>query len=79
MPSVDDINSVFVLIRKILEGRDKRLLATELETVIKRYPYADSVVLACTELPLLVPYLKTDLPLYDTLQILAQTIYEKSK
>ncbi len=79
IPSKNDRDKVFVIIRNVLGGANKKLLAKELDSIIRKYDVADSVLFACTELPLLLDYISVDIPKYDTLQILAEALYYSSK
>lgn len=76
VPCEKDIGSIFEIIKYVLAGQDKFLLGQDLNMIIDKYQKADSVILACTELPLIAPYMGTELPIYDTLEILAEAVFD---
>lgn len=79
VPSATDRKMLFTIIRQILGGFDKSKLANDIDKIVKRYRDADCVILACTELPLVSKYSNSKLPMYDTLGILAEELYARSK
>ncbi len=79
VPKSRDYQELEFIIRGVLSGEDRGLLMRKITKLVAGYreiEKIDGVVLGCTELPLVFP-VNYDLPVYNSLSILANTILKQ--
>lgn len=79
VPLQKDYQEIEYIIRGVLAGEDRGMLMRKLVKLVMRYREKENVggiVLGCTELPLVFPS-NYDLPVYNSLYILANTILKQ--
>ncbi|MDP1722252.1 MAG: amino acid racemase [Candidatus Gottesmanbacteria bacterium] len=79
VPQERDYRELEYIIRGVLSGEDRGMLMRKLVTLVTGYrekEKVDGIVLGCTELPLVFPT-NYDLPVYNSLSILANTILKQ--
>lgn len=65
VPDLADRDLIQTLQPKLAAGEDPALYVEQFRAILARYPEYDAVVLACTELPLVVTPAITDLPILN--------------
>lgn len=79
VPSDEEQALIFEAILSVLKRGPSRKYREAVSSIINRYlNTADGVILGCTELPILLRDVKMRMPLFDTLQILADAVYNYS-
>jgi aspartate racemase len=79
IPNGRQQHQIDAVIRKVLAGDAGRLEKAQLEraTATLAGLGAEAILLGCTELPLVYPAARTQLPVYDCLEIYAREIVER--
>lgn len=79
VPNRRDYQELEFIIRGVLSGEDRGMLMRKLVKLVTGYrekEKVDGIVLGCTELPLVFP-VNYDLPVYNSLSILANTVLKQ--
>jgi aspartate racemase len=79
LPREQDYQELEYIIRGVLSGVDRGMLIKKLVTLVARYreqEKVDGIILGCTELPLVFP-ISYDIPVYNSLSILANSILKQ--
>jgi len=79
-PSMDEQKKVMQVIYDVKAGKDKLPLKKKIATLVRNIQKrgVEALVLGCTELSLVLTQSEAGLPLYDALDILAQTIVNEA-
>lgn len=79
VPNIRDQKRLFEVIISVLNNGPTRKSQDELLSIINAYKRGvDGVVLGCTELPLVLRNVRMEIRTFDTLQILADAVYNYS-
>ncbi len=79
VPTKSDQKRIFQVIVSVLNDGPTQKSQDELLSIINAYEKGvDGVILGCTELPLALRNVHVDIRTYDTLQILADAVYNYS-
>jgi aspartate racemase len=80
VPNRNDQKTITKIILNILEGRKYQKDVTKIKEIINkmRNDGAEAVVLGCTDIPLLINQNDSLLPLFDSLQVLADASLNKA-